>query len=143
MLGLLIARLEALVPDLVHRIDGAAAFTRLMESKTLPSGGVRAYVLPTGIRGGQGDALAGAFTQPIVRTIAVVLLTRSVDAAGERALGRLETFVDEIVTALAGWAPADEVGVFELRQASIIPTDHGLLGYQIEFSITDQLRILS
>ena len=78
-----------------------------------------------------------------MRTIAVVLLTRSVDAAGERALGRLETFVDEIVTALAGWAPADEVGVFELRQASIIPTDHGLLGYQIEFSITDQLRITS
>lgn len=51
MLGLLIARLEALVPDLAHRIDGAAAFTRLMESKTLPSGGVRAYVLPTGTGG--------------------------------------------------------------------------------------------
>ncbi|QEW21227.1 hypothetical protein LA6_003435 [Marinibacterium anthonyi] len=143
MIDAVTARLESLIPELDRRVDGAAEFTRLMETKKLPSGGVRAYVLPTGIRGQRGDALAGAFTQPIVRTLAVVLLTRSVDAAGERALTRLNAFVDEIITALAGWAPSDEVGVFELRLASIIPTETGLLGYQIEFSITDQLRILS
>ncbi|ALF02053.1 MULTISPECIES: phage tail terminator protein [Salipiger] len=143
MLELVVARLEAEIAELAHRIDGAAEFTRMMETKTLPSGGVRAYVLPTGIRGQRGDAVTGAFTQPITRTIAVVLLTRSVDAAGERALSRLGAFVDEIIATLAGWAPSDEVGVFELRQASIIPTEHGLLGYQIEFSINDQLRIFS
>lgn len=143
MIDAIVARLESLIPELDHRVDGAAEFTRMMETKKLPSGGVRAYVLPTGIRGQSGNALAGAFTQPIVRTMAVVLLTRSVDASGERALSRLGAFVDEIIASLAGWAPADEVGVFELRQASIIPTENGLLGYQIEFSITDQLRITS
>jgi len=141
MLDVVKTRLGALVPDLAGRIDGAAEFTALMESMVLPSGGVRAYLLPMGIEAGPGEALAGMFSQPVTRRLGVLLFTRSSDAAGKRALDRLDVFVEAILAALAGWAPGDEVGVFELARARIIPAGAGLLGYQIEFTIADQLRI--
>ena len=133
MLDVVKTRLGALVPDLAGRIDGAAEFTALMESMVLPSGGVRAYLLPMGIEAGPGEALAGMFSQPVTRRLGVLLFTRSSDAA--------DLFVEAILAALAGWAPGDEVGVFELARARIIPAGAGLLGYQIEFTIADQLRI--
>ena len=37
--------------------------------------------------------------------------------------------------------PGDEAGVFELTRANIIDPGVGRLAYQIEFSISDQLRI--
>lgn len=141
MIDALSDRLTARVPDLAGRIDGAAEFADLMQTKRLPASGVRAYVLPLGLAGLAADAASGIFRQSVRRAIAVVLLTRSVDAAGERALSRLSPLVDEIVGAVAGWAPDDETGVFELSRANIIPTDSGLLGYQVEFTIEDQLRI--
>ena len=143
MIEAVTTRLGTQVPDLANRIDGAAEFSRLMKSGKLPAGGVRAYVLPLGLRGGAADAATGMFSQIVTRSIGILLLTQSVDGAGERALARLSPLIDEIVHAIAGWAPNDESGVFTLRKADLILSGNGLLSYQIEFAIDDQLRILT
>ena len=114
-----------------------------MASGRLPASGVQAFVLPLGLTGRGAEVATGLTRQDVDRMVGIVLLTRSVDAAGSRALARLEPLVDAIIAALLGWAPGDQTGVFVLRRAAIIPAGQGVLGYQIEVSITDQLRVLS
>lgn len=138
-------RLEDRVEDLRGRLFTAAEFTRLMDSNAAPAGGVNAYLIPGSIIGQatQGSGLtSGLFRQGIRRGIALVVFLRDVDRHGKRALESLATFLDTIIAAVCGWAPGDEIGVFELLRAGIIPTRHrGVMAYQFEFFIPDQLRI--
>ena len=141
MIDDVIARLEAQVAELQSRTFGAAEFTTLMQRKSLPAYPVAAYILPLGLQGSAATAAAGRFIQPIRESIAVVLIVNSLDQLGARALQRLHPMLREIIEAVAGWAPGDEAGVFELTRANIIDPGVGRLAYQIEFSISDQLRI--
>ena len=141
MIAAVTARLEARISELQHRVEGAAKFAELMKRGDPPVRSVSAFVLPLGITGRPGDAASGAFTQIIRETVAVVLIVQSTDRTGERAIDKIDEFVNEVIAAIAGWAPDNQVGVFELARGQLINFGPGRLAYQIEFAITDQLRI--
>lgn len=137
-----IARLKAEVTTL-RSVEGAKSFLALMKSRALPQVTPAAHVLPTGIQGGRADAISGAFTQGIRESVAVILTIRSNDRLGEGAIDDIDGLIHTIVAAIAGWAPGNETGVFELVRAQPLNVDANAFVYQIEFAIQDQLRILS
>lgn len=141
MIDAIIARIEAAVPELNRRMDGASAFTALIRENKFPTKTVAGFVVPTGLRGGAADAAAGAFTQIYATSVMVVIFLRSTDAHGKAALDRLDGMLMDIVRAVAGWAPSNEVGVFRLNWGRLIDSTAGRLAYQLEFSIDDQLEI--
>ncbi len=143
MIAAVITRLEALVASLSKRVEGAAQFADLMKRNALPQQTPAAYVLPLGLQGGAAQAATGAFTQQFDEAVAVMLVVRSNDRTGEKALARIDVLIREIINAIAGWAPNDEIGVFKLSRGSLVNMSAGTIVFQIEFSITDQLRIIS
>jgi hypothetical protein len=143
MIDALITRLEAQVPTLAGRVNGAADFADLMKRNALPKATPAAHVIPLGLAGGAADASTGAFTQMFTETIGVMLTVRSYDRTGEKALGTIDTLIRSIVDAVAGWGPNDEIGVFQLSCGNLVNMSAGTIVYQLDFSITDQLRILS
>lgn len=142
MIESIIARLSSEVSILEHRVEGAGNFADLMQRNALPQHTPAAHVLPLGLIGRQADAGAGAFTQGIEEAIAVILTIRNHTPAGQKALAELRDVIFAIVKAIAGWAPSDEIGVFRLTRGSILNASKGTVVYQIDFAITDQLRIL-
>lgn len=142
MLDAVVARLTGQVSDLNNRVEQAAFLAELLRQGRAPQGAL-AVVIPIGLQGGAGDTGTGLFRQPFTETIAVLLFADAHDQAGLRALNRIRPLIDEVVTALAGWAPGDETGVFELRRGFLVSIAGGRLVYQLEFSISDQLRIAS
>lgn len=143
MIAEVIARLQAQVPDLAGRVEGAASFADLMRRNALPQHTPAAHVLPLGLRGGKADAASGAFTQAFDETVAVLLTVRSYDRTGAPALEDVDTLIRVIVEAVAGWAPGDEVGVFALGRGQLVNMSAGTIVYQLDFTISDQLRILA
>tara|TARA_R110002094_G_scaffold160396_6_gene145794 strand:- start:2824 stop:3255 length:432 start_codon:yes stop_codon:yes gene_type:complete len=143
MIDDVIARLEASVPDLAYRVEGAANFAALMKSNALPQHGTAAHVLPLGLRGGNADASTGAFTQMVEEVVGIVLTVRTFSQTGDKALIELKPLIDAVVNAIAGWGPEDAMGVFRLVRGSLVTMAAGTMVYQIDFSISDQLRILS
>lgn len=141
MLGAIASRIEAAVPELARRVEGASAYTALIRANKFPASSVAAYVIPTGLRGGEADASAGLFTQMYASTVMVVIFLRSTDATGKAALDRLDAMLMDVVRAVAGWAPGGEVGVFRLNWGRLIDSSAGRLAYQLEFSIDDQLEV--
>lgn len=137
-----IARLEDQVTGL-RSVEGVADFTTLLKQNALPQQTPAAHVVPTGIRGGKPETATGVFTQPTSEAVAVILTVRSNDQAGERALEAVDALIESTIAALAGWAPNDELGVFQLERGSVMNMSAGALVYQLEFSIADQLRITS
>ncbi len=143
MIAAIKTRLAAQVPELSGRIEGAANFVDMLARNALPTQTPAANVIPTGLQGGKAGAISGAFTQSMSNTIAVMLTLRTYDRTGEKGVDRADVLIRDIVNGLAGWAPGDEVGVFVLRNSRLVNMSAGTLVYQIEFSIDEQLRILS
>jgi len=143
MIDAVIARLEAEMPTLRHRIEGAASFADLLQRNALPQHGVSAHVIPLGLVGRQSDAAAGAYLQQFEEAVAIMLTVRNHTAAGKAAMADLRGTIMSVVASLVGWAPDDQLGVFQLSRGSLLSASKGTIVYQIDFSITDQLRILS
>lgn len=142
MIAEVINRLKTQVPDLGNRVEGALSLADMLASGRLPET-TNAIVLPAGIAGGQADAASGLFRQHISETVGVLLLARVHDQTGRRALQEMRPLIFAVVEAIAGWAAGDELGVFQLKRAGIVSMANGNLIYQIEFTISDQLRILT
>ena len=53
----------------------------------------------------------------------------------------LDELIHAVLLAVAGWGPDEAVGVFELARGSLIHNRDGVLVYQLDFAIDDQLRI--
>lgn len=145
MIDLVINRLEARVPALSGRVREAAMLAQLMEAGQLPQGGFTAFVLPGALRGGQADAVTGMFRQAIVRTISVMLVMRVAgDAKGTTAMDRIQPVIDATVDAVCGWSPDDAIiGVFQLSGGELTSLTKGTLTYVLDFTVNDQLRIMS
>lgn len=143
MIDPVIARLEAQVPELSGRVDGGRAFLDLIRANKLPGHSLACYVFPAGIQGGKADAMAGAFTQILRYRVSVVLFLRTTGQTGKRALDRIDAFLMQVIHAVAGWAPSDEVGVFELTAANPVDIGAGRMAWQLDFNINDELRIFS
>jgi len=141
MIDAVIARLSSEVAELDNRTYGAADLADLTRRNALPQHTPAAHIIPLGLVGRAADAGAGAFTQMIEEAFAVILTVRNHTPAGKRAMADLRGLIRRIVNAIAGWAPDEEVGVFRLTRGSIVSSNAGTVIYQIDFSITDQLRI--
>lgn len=137
-----IARLKGRVTDF-RSVEGVADFTELLKQNALPQQSPAAHVVPNGIRAGKPDAATSIFTQPTAEAIGILMTLRSNDRAGETALNEIDALIAKVIHAIAGWAPNDEVGVFQLERGNVLSVDAEALVYQLTFSITDQLRISS
>lgn len=140
MIDQIVARLKSRVADLNQRVEEAAYLAELLRQNRAPQGAL-AVVIPNGLQGGLADAASGMFLQAITETFAVLLFADAHDQTGKRALDRIQPLIRQVVEALVGWAPNDELGVLELRRGTIVSMTGGRLVYQIDFSINDQLRV--
>ena len=143
MIDAVIARLKDQAPALGGRVEGAAEFTALMQQNALPQSTPAAHVLPLGLQGGRAEAAAGAFTQLFDEAIGVVLTVRGHDQTGARALAKVSDLIRDVIAALIGWGPDNEIGVFQLSRGQLVSIRAGVLVYQLDFTITDQLRSMT
>lgn len=141
MIAAVISRLEAEIPELDGRVEGAFEFAELLRNGQMPNSGVAAHVLPLGLQPRPADSAAGTYTQEFDESIGVILTLRNASRDAERILGDLRGFVMQIIEAVAGWVPDGASGVFRLLRASLVSSSKGTFVYQIDFSIADQLRI--
>ena len=137
-----IARLKASVPAL-RTVEGAMSLAALMQTNALPQAEVGGHVITLGLQGAQADAAAGAYTQIITETIGVVITWRSYSQTGGRDQASVGALIRAVMDALVGWSPNDEIGSFEFRRGAPTTVTKGTIVYLLEFSITDQLRILT
>jgi len=135
-------RIEAQVPALVDRLGNAGDFANLVDHNRLPQQTPAGYVMPGGLRGGQADAVAGMFRQAFDEVVIVVLVTRVAgDPLASAAIDEISPLARDTIQAVAGWGPADAIGVFQLAQAELVGAKDGALVFQIDFALNDQLRI--
>ncbi|WIY25060.1 phage tail terminator protein [Parasedimentitalea psychrophila] len=133
-------RLNTQVTDLRGKAETVAHLADLMRSGRLPEN-ASAIVVPLGFKGGKPGDATGLFTQDINEVIGVLLITSAHDKAGRKALKRIDPLIREVVSTLAGWAPEDVTGVFQVERGKLLSLHQGRMVFQIDFSITDQLRI--
>lgn len=138
----IIDRLKARVPDLGNRVEDVGALAALTASGGVPGVTPIAHVVPGGIAGGKHVAQTGSYVQAVDRQFSVVLTLRTQDPSGKRAMSRLAELIDEIIAALAGWDIGALLGVVQFRRSTLIGADRGAFSYDIQFSVTDQLRII-
>lgn len=139
---LVIARLQTAAPRL-RTIEGAASLAALMQTNGLPQAEVGAHVISLGMQGGEAQAMAGAYTQMVDETIGVVISFRTWSQTGGRDQATVGDIIREVMVALAGWSPGDEIGTFVFRRHAPTSFIKGTIVYLLEFSITDQLRIIT
>lgn len=135
------ARLEARMPSLSGRIDGAAEFDRLVASKQAPAAPMSAFLVPTGLQGREADVAAGIYRQAVRESLAVILVFRTHSATGDRALNDMRTHIMDVIAALCGWAPTGQPGCFQLTRAALLTFQRGTAFYQVDLTINDHLRI--
>lgn len=141
-LAQVIIRLKAEVGAL-RSVEGAASLATLLQGQALPQHTPAAHVVPLGLRGGRVDAAAGAFTQIVEEVFGVVLTLRSNSQTGARDLPDIDGLIRDVIEALAGWGPADAIDVLALQRGALISMTAGTIIYQLDFAMTDQVRIFS
>jgi len=135
------ARIEGKVPALAGQIGNAGEFSKLIEAGQMQAAR-KAYVLPGALAGGARQAMSGMFTQALEETVLVVLSVRvASDPTGARALDEISPLVRDTVRAVCGWGPEDAPGVFALARGELVGAAQGMLIYQLDFTLDDQLRI--
>jgi hypothetical protein len=154
----IIARLEAQVDVLEHRVQGALQLTEMIRQKALPNYTPAAYVTPNGLAFGSAQFGTGYFVQGVEEVISIVLVIRTAaDVRGAKGQKALAPLIWAVVEALAGWAPhvdqepedapdqdeVAEIGVLVPRRGSLVRLDAGTIFYQLDFAIQQQLRITS
>jgi hypothetical protein len=142
MIADIITRLQEKVTDF-RSVEGAASFSALIKRKALPQATPAAHVIPMSLRGSNPDAATGVFRQSITETVGIVITVRPNDHIGARGIDPVEHLKTEVIKAIAGWATDDEVGVFQVTSGSMTSVSGGAVVYTLQFSIADQLRILS
>jgi hypothetical protein len=134
------------IPELHGRVQGVAALSALMTAGQVPQVTPAGFVLPLGLRGGSADAVTGMFRQQIAWTSGVVLVVRVAgDVTGAKANDILEPLIEAVILAIAGTDARgpDEaaIGVWRLSRGELLSLSAGVLIYQLDFAIDDQLRI--
>jgi hypothetical protein len=138
----LIARLKAEVPALSGRVEGEAELAEMIRENRLPHVTPAANVIPLGLGAGPSRSMAGIFVQDVKRRFSILLTLRTHGQSHDRTEATLDELVAAVLAALLGWGPAPvSVGVFELDRAELRGMNRGTLLYQIDVSISDQLRI--
>lgn len=136
-------RIEVRVPDLAGNLGNASAFAQLVERGQLPQFRIGGFILPGGITGGAVQSASSIFIQDIEETILVVLVCRvASDPAGDRALDEITPLIRAVIAAVVGWGPEDAPGVYALTRGELVGSQSGALIFQLDFTLSDQLRIV-
>lgn len=134
-------RLEQ-VPALKGHIQGAAKLANLTESGAAFQGDLAAFVLPLGLRGGAVADATGMFIQGIDRLVGVVLMIRNLsDATGDKGAADLEVLIEDVILAIVGEGPDNAIGVWVLASGELVSIAKGVITYQLNFGLADQLRV--
>jgi hypothetical protein len=136
-------RINAQVAALKDRIEYVAALAALVAEGAMPQREVAAFVVPLGFDDKGGDSAAGLHTQIISSGIGVILCIKAAgDPRARKALPTIDALEVAVVNTLAGWAPGDDVaGVLRVTRGRLVSVTKGLVIYQIDFELTDQLRV--
>ena len=152
----IIERLDETVDALSGRVQRAADLSELLRTGGLPAAPVTAYVLPAGIRPlGPPDTAVGAWTQMVDEMFAVVIAVRVAgDLTGGKALPAIDRLLWAVIGCMAGHAPAQPeaepeepapprvFGAFRLSRGVLLSAQAGLVIYQIDFALQQQVRII-
>ncbi|MBW7968119.1 hypothetical protein [Bradyrhizobium sp. BR 10289] len=142
--SLVAVRISDQVPALQGRVDDIAVFAALVEAGALPEHEVCAFVAPLGLDASAGQSAVNVHTQSFEETIAVIIAVKARgDVKAKKALPTIGQLKDDVMNAVTGWAPNNNVGVFNLRRGRLLSALKGLVVYQLEFALLDQLRIVS
>src|ERR1044072_8095718 len=115
------ARLNSQAPSLGGRVQGAAELAALVRDNALPQVMPAAFVLPLGMNGQQADAATGAFRQPYIETVGIVLaIAAAGDITGAVALPEVQTVITETIDAIAGWSPGNRTGGFQVGRGALV-----------------------
>jgi len=140
MIDAVTTRLNDLVTDLGGKAETVAHLADLMRSGRLPEN-ASAIVVPLGFKGGKPSDATGVFTQPLNEVIGVLLIASAHDKTGQKALKRIGPLIRNVMEAIAGWGPGGTTGVFQVERGKLLSLHQGRMVFQIDFSITNQLRI--
>jgi hypothetical protein len=137
-------RIWTKVADLAGHVEGIAALAALVAEGALPQHDVCAFVCPLGFDDRGGDSAVNVHTQMLEDAIGVVLCIKARgDAKAKKALPTIDQLTNDVVDAIAGWSPNDAAGVFRVTRGRLLSAEKGLVLYQIDFALLDQLRIVS
>lgn len=123
------------------RIDLAGNLAALMKTGQPMQPVLRAHVLPADLAGREVHSATGGFIQSLDRGVSVLITLPAFDGTGAAGMPDIEALIASTVGALCGWAPPDTPGVFRLRQGRLLSLTGGVILYQLDFTISDQLRI--
>jgi hypothetical protein len=126
----------------LRAVEEAADLSALIKAGQLPQQSPCAYVLPLGFNTGPSDAVTGLYRQAYEPVIGIVLVVQALDdAKGRKALATIDALEQLLFERMCGWAPDGAAGVFRALRGRLISVADGLVIYQIEFALQDQLRI--
>jgi hypothetical protein len=135
-------RLAAQIPALVGRIGRAGDLTALMDAGSLPQGGTAAFVVPLGFRAGPATSATVLHSQELTRRLAVILVVEFAgDAMGEATIPEVDQLEDQVLRAVAGWQPPGAWGPFSAERGALLGLNAGTAFHQLDFSISQLLRI--
>ena len=138
------SRIDNQVTALKGAIQYIADLASLVASNAMPQREVTAFVVPLGFDAGDGQSAVNAHTQMLNRAVGVVLAIKALgDARAQRAVPTIDTLETAVIRAVAGWAPDDVAGVFNVLRGRLVSVESGLVLYQIDFALKDQLRIVA
>lgn len=140
MIDEMVARLNAQVPSLNGRAEGVLALMDLLRSNRLPENAT-AMIYPAGFRGLAPTDATGVFSQALAESYGVVLVISSRDKVGRKALEKINPHLRSVMSALAGWAPPDATGVFQVSSGRPLSFKDGRLMFELVFSINTNLRV--
>ncbi|MGD9767968.1 MAG: hypothetical protein AB7U62_10005 [Pseudolabrys sp.] len=134
-------RTKAQVPALVS-VDQVAELAALVQSGALPQQFPASYVIPLGFDARAGEVASGMFTQMLEEVVGVVLIAQAIgDPKGLRALATIDTLITAVIAALVGWSPTGAIGAVRAVRGRLMSMDNGVVFYQLDFAIPQQLRI--
>lgn len=139
---LVAVRIDDQVAALKGHVEDVAAFATLLAEGALPQAEVCAFVAPSGFDDRGGSSIVGAHTQMLEDVVTVILCVKARgDAKGSKALPTIAELRDDVVACVAGWQPAGDA-VFFVRRGRMVSFEKGLMLYQLDFSLKNQLRIM-
>ncbi len=125
--------------DSVELIADLAA---LVKENALPQRDVTGFVVDLGFDDRGGRSASGLYTQMLSTTVGIIICVKAYgDVSGASRIPALDILVKAVIDALAGWAPDDVVGVFEVLRGRLLSMANGLMIYEVQFALLDQLRI--
>jgi hypothetical protein len=140
VLNAVIDRLKANVPALHGRVARAVDLAELIAKNMLPPQTPAAFVLWAGDNAAPND-MAPITRQTVREMASVVLVARKAgDITGAKASDDADDIGDDVVAALVGYQPSDQLDPFEYLRGRLLGLQDGAVITQLDFSIRRYLR---